>query len=36
MSRPMPWDDIKTPEADYNVRLMAGSGSIPVYWAKGH
>jgi hypothetical protein len=34
MSRPTPWDDIKTPESDYNVRLLAGSGSIPVYWAK--
>ena len=34
MSRIMPWDDIRTPEADYNVRLVAGSGAVPVYWGK--
>ncbi|HEY1748835.1 MAG TPA: PD-(D/E)XK motif protein [Xanthobacteraceae bacterium] len=30
----MPWDDIRTPDADYNVRLAAGSGAVPTYWGK--
>lgn len=34
MSRPVPWDDIATPSADYIVRLAAGGGKIPVYWGK--
>jgi len=33
-SRPVPWDDIRTPERDYNVRLVGGSGIVPLYWAK--
>jgi hypothetical protein len=39
MSRPLPWDDIKTPDADYNVRLISGGGAIPAFWgrdAEGH
>ena len=34
MSRTAPWDEIKTPEADYNVRLVAGSGTVPCFWGK--
>ncbi len=30
----MPWDEIRLPVADYNVRLLAGTGSIPLYWGK--
>jgi len=32
--RTMPWDEIQTPGNDYNVRLAAGSGTLPVYWGK--
>ena len=34
MSRQTPWDEIRTPAADFSVRLAAGSGSLPVYWGK--
>lgn len=30
----MPWDEIQLPAAEYNVRLTAGAGSIPLYWGK--
>ena len=30
----MPWDEIQLPVAEYNVRLTAGAGSIPLYWGK--
>ena len=30
----MPWDEIRLPVADYNVRLLAGTGSLPLYWGK--
>lgn len=30
----MPWDEIGTPSKDYNVRLAAHTGKIPVYWGK--
>ena len=30
----MPWDAIRLPDADYGVRLIAGTGSIPLYWGK--
>ncbi len=30
----MPWDNIQIPSNDYNVRLAAGSGKIPVYWGR--
>jgi hypothetical protein len=39
MNRQIPWDEIQIPSADYNVRLVAGVGTIPVYWgrdADGH
>lgn len=29
-----PWDEIQIPDAEYNVRLIAGTGSIPLYWGK--
>lgn len=32
--RSTPWDEIATPESDYNVRLIAGSSATPVYWGK--
>jgi len=34
-----PWDEIKEPPSDYNVRLAAGSSVVPLYWgrdAAGH
>ncbi|MGH8548364.1 MAG: PD-(D/E)XK motif protein [Methylococcales bacterium] len=34
MNRGTPWDEIRTPSVDYNVRLIAGSGPIPVYWGR--
>ena len=34
MTRAVPWDEIKAPERDYNVRLVGGSGAVPLYWAK--
>ena len=30
----MPWDEIQLPVAEYNVRLILGAGSIPLYWGK--
>lgn len=33
-NRVMPWDEIKIPEAEYNVRLIPGTDSIPLYWGK--
>ena len=30
----MPWDEIRLPVAEYNVRLIAGTVSIPLYWGK--
>ena len=29
-----PWNEIRTPSVDYNVRLVAESGPLPVYWGK--
>lgn len=34
MSRPLPWDDIRTPDSDYNVRLIPGGGIIPAFWGR--
>lgn len=34
MSRATPWDDIVNPNIDYNVRRVAGSGGIPLFWGK--
>ena len=34
MNRQTPWNEIREPSADYNVRLVAGVGTIPVYWGK--
>ena len=39
MNKQTPWHEIRTPSADYNVRLVAGACTIPVYWgrdAEGH
>ena len=33
-NRIMPWDHIQIPDAEYNVRLIAAKGSIPLYWGK--
>ena len=33
-NRVMPWDEIKIPDAEYNVRLLEGTDSIPLYWGK--
>lgn len=32
--RSTPWDEIKTPTFDYNVRLVEGSTAVPLYWGK--
>ena len=29
-----PWDNIRRPEADYNVRLVSGEGPISLYWGR--
>ena len=29
-----PWDEIKSPNTDYNVRKIAESSSVPLYWGK--
>lgn len=34
MGRQTPWNEIHTPAADFNVRLAAETGRIPVYWGK--
>lgn len=34
MSRLLPWDDIMTPDSDYNVRLIPGCGDIPAFWGR--
>lgn len=28
------WDEIATPNSDYNVRLIGGSSAVPMYWGK--
>lgn len=33
-NRATPWDEIQLPDAEYNVRLITGSGVIPLYWGK--
>ncbi len=30
----IPWDDIRQPDKDYNVRLVPGGGLIPLYWGR--
>ena len=34
MSRNTPWDEIGNPNADYNVRKVAGISQIPIFWGK--
>lgn len=34
MSSKTPWDDIGIPNADFNVRKVLNTGSIPVFWGK--
>lgn len=34
MNSQTPWDEIRVPSVDYNVRLVAGSGMIPLYWGR--
>ena len=34
MNRQTPWDEIRIPSIDYNVRLVSGAGTIPVYWGR--
>lgn len=33
-SRSIPWDEIGNPNADYNVRRVAGTAGVPLYWGK--
>jgi hypothetical protein len=33
-TRSPPWDEITTPVADYNVRLIPGSKSVPLFWGR--
>lgn len=34
MDKQIPWLEIRTPAAEYTVRLAAESGRLPVYWGK--
>jgi len=34
MTYSTPWDDIRQPDVDYNVRRIPVEGKIPVYWGK--
>lgn len=34
MTKSTPWDEIKKPDRDYNVRLLDGCGAVPLYWGK--
>jgi hypothetical protein len=34
MHRALPWDDIKVPDSDYNVRLIPNGGAIPAFWGR--
>ncbi len=34
MSSSLPWDEIATPQKDYNVRLIPDGGVIPAYWGR--
>lgn len=34
MNKSTPWDDIKSPDSDYNVRLIANSKVVPLFWGK--
>ncbi len=34
MNRPIPWDDIRKPDRDYNVRLVPGGSQVPLYWGR--
>lgn len=34
MTMNTPWDDIKTPSSNYNVRLVHNSAGLPLYWGK--
>lgn len=34
MNKKSPWDEIKTPETDYNVRQVERKLSIPLHWGK--
>lgn len=33
-SKPIPWDEIGNPNTDYNVRRVAATESVPLYWGK--
>lgn len=33
-NRSTPWDEIKSPGSDYNVRLVANAKAVPLYWGK--
>jgi hypothetical protein len=32
MNRALPWDNVKVPDKDYNVRLIPNGGAIPAFW----
>lgn len=34
MTRPTPWDEIRSPDSEYNVRRIPGSAQVPLYWGK--
>lgn len=34
MSSDTPWEDIGNPKSDYNVRKVAGTNAIPIFWGK--
>lgn len=34
MSKPVPWDSIPTPSADFSVLRVAGTSGVPLYWGR--
>jgi hypothetical protein len=34
MNKVIPWEEITSPNADYNVRRVAGTSGVPLYWGK--
>ena len=34
MTKPYPWDEIQSPNSDYNVRLLENASVIPMFWGK--
>jgi hypothetical protein len=33
-TKEVPWEDIRKPDKDFNVRLVSGEGNVPLYWGR--